>query len=381
MREVREPRRVLAIVANVKQFRLPFYAQLSAQLERHGIVLRVAYSSPDRTEGLKADSVNLPEPVGVKCRRLYMLHGRILLQAVPLRELASADLVIIVQANGYLLNYPLLAACRLGLKRVAFWGHGYNHQGRRDSLRERFRRLLLDLPDWWFAYTEGTAGYLRSAGVSSAKTSVINNAVDTRAFAAEVAAVTAEELSAMRARFDVSPGARVALYCGSLYRDKHVRFLLSAASRIRAQLPEFVLLVVGAGPEANIVQEEARRAPWLRYCGAQFARDKAVLFRMADVILNPGAVGLAILDSFAGGLPFVTTDIPVHGPEIAYLEADVNGLFLLHDEIVFAESVSSLLKDRQRLADLRQGALATSERYTVENMVANVTKGIVSCFA
>jgi glycosyltransferase involved in cell wall biosynthesis len=379
MREARAPKRVLAIVANVKQFRIPFYALLAAELERHGIVLRVAYSAPDPGEALKGDSVDLPAPVGLKCSRLYMLRGRLLLQAVPPRELARADLVIIVQANGYLLNYPLLAACQLRLKRVAFWGHGYNHQGSSASLRERFRRLLVNIPDWWFAYTGRTASYLRDAGVANAKISVINNAVDTRTFAAEVAGVTAAEIDAMRGRLDIPPDANVALYCGSLYPNKHVRFLLAAGARIRAQLPGFVLLVVGTGPEADIVAAEARRAPWLRYCGKQFGRDKAVLFRMAAAFLNPGLVGLAILDSFAAGLPFITTDIPVHSPEIAYLEPGVNGFSVAHDAAVFADTVTALLGDRQRLRELGAGALLTSKRYTVDNMVANVTQGIVSC--
>ncbi len=41
---------------------------------------------------------------------------------------------------------------------------------------------------------------------------------------------------------------------------------------------------------------------------------------------EPGAVGLAILDAFAAGLPMVTTHCRGHGPEIAYLRQNENGL-------------------------------------------------------
>ena len=170
--------RVLAVVANIKQFRVLFYQELAAQLATQGITLRVAYSEPDRTEALKADSAQLSPPLGLKVPCSYLFGGRLLLQWVPMRELARADLIIVVQSNGYLLDYPLLLASRLGLKRVALWGHGYNHQADVADWRETFRRVILRQSDWWFAYTEQTARYLEAAGVPRRTITVINNAVE-----------------------------------------------------------------------------------------------------------------------------------------------------------------------------------------------------------
>jgi glycosyltransferase involved in cell wall biosynthesis len=369
---------VLAVVANIKQFRVPFYQRLAERLSARGIGLRVAYSEPYTTEALKSDSVDLPEPLGLKVARSYMLGGRILLQRVPLSELRHADLVVAVQANGYLLNYPLLLASRLRLKRVALWGHGSNHQGRPGDLRERFRRSLLRLPDWWFAYTERTADHLVGAGMRREHITVINNAVDTTAFASEIAAVTDQELATLRAQLGISPGDPVGLYCGSLYRHKRIPFLLEAAERIRARLPRFVLLVAGAGVETDLVRVAAR-GPAVRYLGPLYGRNKATLFRLADIFLNPGLVGLAILDSFAAQLPFLTTDIPVHSPEIAYLEPGVSGLLLPHAAETFADSVANLLIDRERLRVMAAAAGHAARRYTLENMVANVGDGIERC--
>jgi glycosyltransferase involved in cell wall biosynthesis len=299
---------------------------------------------------------------------------------VPLRELRRADLVIAVQANGYLLNYPLLLAARLGIKRVALWGHGYNHQGRGNAVREQFRRVLLRLPDWWFAYTDRTADYLAQAGMPRERITVINNAIDTSGFASEVASVSAEELQTLRAQLGIASAAPVGLYCGSLYAQKCIPFLLEAAERIRAQLPGFVLLVAGAGPDADRVRAAAR-SPAVRYLGAQFGRGKAVLFRCADVFLNPGLVGLAILDSFAAGLPFITTDIPIHSPEIAYLEPGVSGLLLPHVAQAFADDVVTLLADPARVRAMAGAAVSAAGRYTLDNMVGNVAEGIRRCLS
>jgi L-malate glycosyltransferase len=371
--------RVLAIVANVKQFRLPFYTRLTADLERRGVEFRVAYSAPDATEGTKGASIDLPDSFSRKCSRLYLLGGRLLLQAVPLSELARADLVIIVQANGYLLNYPLLLASKLRIKRVAFWGHGYNHQARSDQLQERFRRLIVNLPDWWFAYTDRTSAYLRESGVAAGKISVINNAVDTSAFAAEVAGVTGQELQSLRAELDVPSSAPIGLYCGSLYAHKHLDFLLEASARIQQAIPDFVLVVIGAGPERASIERSANEFRWMRYLGPQFGSKKAVAFRAASLFLNPGLVGLAILDSFAAGLPLITTDVRVHSPEIAYLRPGENGLMLPHDTAEYSRGVVELVLDSARLTAMGASAAESGRNFTLDAMVNNVTRGITDC--
>ncbi|MEJ0037598.1 MAG: glycosyltransferase family 4 protein [Gammaproteobacteria bacterium] len=371
-------RTVLAVVANVKQFRRAFYPHLAEALARHDVILRVAYSDPHHLEASKNDSTDLAPPIGIKCRRLYFLGGRVLAQWLPLSEIVEADLVIIVQSNGYLANYPLLVANRLGLKKVAFWGHGYNHQATSKGMRESFRRFLLRFCHWWFAYTDRTAKHLVAAGMPADRITVVNNAVDTRAFAGQVAGVAAEQKSALRAELGIAEGAPVALYCGSLYAHKHIDFLLDAGRRIREQRPDFTLLIVGAGPDAPAVEKVAREHAWLRYLGSQFGERKARLFAVADVFLNPGLVGLAILDSFAAALPFITTDIPIHSPEVAYLEPGVSGLIVAHDAASYAREVAELLADPARLREMKRAALDTSRRFTVENMVRNVEGGIVA---
>jgi L-malate glycosyltransferase len=139
-------------------------------------------------------------------------------------------------------------------------------------------------------------------------------------------------------------------------------------------------VIVGAGSDEGLVRKAAAGSQWLRYLGAQFGATKATAFRTADVFLNPGLVGLAILDTFAGGVPMVTTDVPIHSPEIAYLESGKNGLIVPHDEQAFAAAVAGLLHNREQLDAMRREALVSAREYTLENMVANVERGVVSFF-
>jgi glycosyltransferase involved in cell wall biosynthesis len=373
--------RISIIQASIKQYRESFYQKLWAHLAGRGIVLKVLYSNPGRIEESKRNNIDLPSALGKKVPRFYVLHDRILLQRLSVADMVQSDLIIIDQANGCLHNYPLLLLSRLGFKKIAFWGHGYNRQGNPKSISERLKRCLVTWTSWWFAYTQGTAHYLSSVGVSPDKITNLENAIDTIGFRNMLESVALEEIMNMRRHLKIREGDRVGLYCGSLYAEKRVPYLLNAAMRIAAIEPHFRLLIVGGGSEADLVRRASNDNPCVVYAGPLFGRDKAICFRMAEIFLNPGSVGLAILDSFAAGLPFVTTEEALHGPEIDYLDKGANGLMVSGNEEVFVNAVVDLMCDPGRLALMRQGALESATRYTVENMVKNMSNGILACLA
>ena len=375
-------RRVTVLLANVKHFRGPFYSALAERLSFSGVELRVLYSEPERKEALKQDCIELPAWLGSKVPRLYSPMGRLLLQFPNPYSLAKSDLIIVVQAAGYLVNYPLLLLARLGLKKVAFWGHGWNRQGDAKSLAERTKRHFATWCNWWFAYTENTKAYLISLGVGQERMTVIENAIDTEGFRNQVNSVTSEEMAEIRAKYSLDESNRIGIFCGSLYAEKRLEFLVSVARKVAAERKEFRLIIVGAGSEQrNMELAQGEYPDVLRYVGPAFGREKAALFRLAEVVLNPGLVGLGILDSFAAGLPFLTSPNDKHGPEISYLVENVNGLIIPGDAHDYAAAVLRVLHDHGTLERLRLGAVAASGRYTLSNMVKNVEKGILSCLA
>lgn len=370
-------RNVVVILANVKQYRKVFYEQLYEALAASDVDLTVLYSDSSTLGAFRRDDIDLPPPLGRKIPRLYLFNNRIFLQFPPLSAIFRADLIIVVQATRILLNYPLLALSVLGLKRIAFWGHGKNHQGDPGSISERIKRRLANASDWWFAYTEETRQHLVSVGVSPDKISVIENAIDAAGFRKEVSSVTPADLASMRMRLGIKDNDPVALYCGALYQEKRLPFLLDCADLIAAAIPGFHLIVIGGGPEADFISRQAASRPHVCYLGPLVGHEKAVCFRMSQVFLMPGLVGLAILDSFAANLPLVTTVDALHSPEIAYLKHEVNGLMLPGDRQAYADGIVELFRDIQQLEFLAMNAGQAAMRYTIENMVSNVTGGVL----
>ncbi len=370
--------RVLFTQTQMKQYRLPFFTKLHATLLQDGIEVKVAYSDPAGVDKLKQDNVELPPEIGIKVPSYCILGGRLFYQAL-LRHALVADLVIAEQAIKNIHSYFLILSRMRGRGRLAFWGLGKNNDPGHSRLSEKLRPCIARRADWWFTYTKGTADWLAANGVARDKITVMQNSTDTRGFAAKIAAIPEEQVNQARKQLGIAPGSRVGIYCGILVPDKAIALLLEAARLVRERVPNFHLLVLGGGSESARVQQAALEAPWIHCLGPKFGEDKALFFKMSDCFLLPGRVGLAILDSFAAGLPLFTTKISFHGPEVEYLEEGVNGRMTENDVEAYAESVTEVISNPEILENLKAGARKSAEYYSIEAMVERFRLGILRC--
>ncbi len=371
-------KRVLIIEAQIKQYRAPFYDRLYAALANAGIQLRVAYSDPSPIEASKEDACDLPNEYGVKVKARWPIPGKLIYQDV-VRDVVKADLVIVDQANKFVLNHLLLPLSLAGIKRTAFIGHGFNAREDRLWLSEWYRHTTINWVSWWFAYTEKTTRYLIRHGVPRAKITTVQNALDTDQIRGQARELSVEQKNHLRSQIGIPVSASVGIYCGTLDKVKNLPFLMDAAIKVRDQNTNFHLLLVGGGPEQALVQARIEAVPWVHFVGPRFGKEKAALLAISDAMLMPGAVGLVILDAFAAGLPLLSTRLSIHGPEIEYLNEGINGLLSEPDVADFADVVSSLLRDRDKLSRLRMGAQIAGAKYTIQNMAANVCDGIQKC--
>jgi glycosyltransferase involved in cell wall biosynthesis len=307
----------------------------------------------------------------------YFLDGRICWQ--PFGHLARDAAVTVITAENKML-------CNLGEqflarnRRVLLWGHGANLQGNRDSLRERFKARVALRADWWLAYTDMSRDLVRALGFPSDRITVLQNAVDTAELSAQFQAVTPQAQQRLRAELGLTEGP-VGLYVGSLYTEKRIEFLLEAARALRQRVPGFQLMIIGGGPQQHLVDAAAQGASWIKVLGIRKGADKALAASLADVMLNPGLVGLNILDSFVGGTPMITTDCGLHSPEIAYLASGRNGVMTADSLDAFVQASAALLQDRSAREAMRAACLADGARYTIEQMSRHFTQGVVAALA
>lgn len=370
-------RRVCIIQPVMKNYRVPFFNGLAARLERSGIRLQVVYGTPWAEEAKRADHSSLNAPLGLQVKS-WMLFGKIFLQPV-FRPWLFADLVVVEHANKHALNLLLAILHWLGIKRIAYWGHGRDRQGDSESAGEKFKRCSLHWADWWFAYTDGAAQYVIAQGFEEHRVTVVENAIDTGEFRAQLASITAAEKSDIKTVIGWSDTARVGIFCGSIYPNKRLDLLMEAAVIVHSDHPEFHLLVLGGGPQSEEISRFADGRDWVHFAGPKFGREKALYFSMAEMALNPGLVGLGILDAFCAGLPFLTTDLPIHSPEIEYLIDGGNGLMLAPTPDAVAAGISALLSNAAMSARLKSCAIESSQRFSIEAMIENFASGVERC--
>lgn len=362
-------------------YRTELFERLRAACSQRGIELHLVHGQASRRESAKKDEGTLPWAYKV-ANRFWEVGARDLVWQPFPAELRDAELVIVMQENRILSNYPLLVSQLWSSRKVAYWGHGVNFQSDAPSgLRERWKRLMLNKVDWWFAYTEMTAAIVGQAGYPHERITSLDNAIDNEAFARDLANVTAAQIQTIRGEIEAPEGTPIGLFCGSLYADKRLGFMLDAADMIRKAIPDFHLVVIGDGPNAFEIRDACATRPWLHGVGVRKGLEKAAYFRLANLVFNPGAVGLHVLDSFCAGVPMATTTEARHGPEVAYLRNGHNGVVVSGSAELYAAAVIQLLSDKPAYETMRAQALADAKRYTLDNMIERFAGGIEQCLA
>jgi len=371
-------RRVSIILFRMFHYRVDFLTRLREELKKHDVMLDVYFGKPTPESIAKNDTGELPGSTEIPSYCLRLGGKEILLQ-IPPRRILSSELTICMQENRLLVNYFLQLYTRVARgRKFAFWGHGRNFQSlRATGVREAWKRFLLRGSDWFFAYTDASRDSLLDSGYDADKISVFNNTIDAEKFRALVGAVSEEQQRQFLDGLSIPPGAIVGLFCGSMYPAKRITELLSACKLIRQEIPGFHLVCIGDGPSASEIKTAQTRDDWIHYLGVQTGLAKAQAYAVASAVLNPGLVGLHIVDSFSAGIPMLTMDYEFHSPEFAYMESGHNGLVTAADEAVYAAAAIALFRDSERLQQLSLGAHQSAGQYSLQAMVDAYTAGIL----
>ena len=358
-------KRVAIIHPWFPNYRAAFFSELLQLAGEQNMQIDVFYGQtpPEWAARSDATSSTYAEELPTRFTRL---GGKIIITK-SLRSLKSKgnyDLVIVEHAVRNLETYRLLCNRH---QPVAFWGHGRTYSSESSGLQEKFKRWLSKRGTWFFAYTTGGAEAVIAGGFPRDRVTAVQNAVASEKWAAE------------NTRGGVwPPGRRVALYIGGLDGPKRIDFLLAAAELAHSNDSRFELIVAGDGAGREQVEDAAHRYSWLTYVGRVVGQEKASLLSSADVLAIPGSVGLVAVDSFVGGVPIVTTDWPLHGPEFEYLIDGVNAVVAANSLEAYAETLNEVLSDRAFLQRLRAGCAVAAGTYTVENMASRFMRGLVA---
>ncbi|MEM1018884.1 MAG: glycosyltransferase family 4 protein [Sphingomonadales bacterium] len=363
---------VSIVQRRLTHYRVPLFELLRRELAPFDIDLQLHVGNGTQAEQLKRDSGVLDWAKKIPTR--YFLKDRLCWQPV-LKLARRSDLLIVTQENALLANHILLWQPRLF--KLAFWGHGANLQASAGfSFSERYKKWTTRQVDWWFAYTDLSVDLVCNAGFPEDRITCLNNAIDTSSLQDAIDNVTSAEVEALSADLNMT-GGPVGMFLGSLYKHKRLDFLIKAATLIKRQIPDFHLVIVGDGPEKDHLRSLTKDHLWVHVVGPKHGKEKAAYLAIPDLILNPGLVGLNVLDSFAAGVPMVTTQCGIHSPEISYL-SDENGIITDNDVQSYSQACIDLMANRSERKRLSIGCKHSARQYSLESMSKNFAQGILS---
>ncbi len=142
------------------------------------------------------------------------------------------------------------------------------------------------------------------------------------------ASFTRDEKAGEKLRQSWQPGELPVILSAAMFRadvkTRSLRYLLQCCIRLHDQGHDFLLVLVGDGPEKNQLQQLAARLPGNRVCfvGQVARRDMYRYYSAADLFAFPGfneSLGMVFLEAQSCGLPVVggnnggIPEVVVHG--------------------------------------------------------------------
>ena len=368
------PRYVAIIQPAVPQYRVPFFMRLIDEAEKEGIhVVVFGGETPTQTRA-RGDSSDAAFIRVLSTRELTFL-GRTLFykSTAPLRR-GGYDLVILEHAVRNIETYELLV--RLRGRRIAFWGHGRTYTKSISTRQEALKYWLARRARWFFGYTSRSVDAVVEHGFPRARTTVLNNTIDTAALRADLSTISDSDVLEFSRQHDLRRST--ALYLGGIDTYKRIPFLLESAVMAHELCSDFRLLIAGDGTDRPIVEEFVARHSWTSYLGAVHGRDKALALRAAQAVSIPGAIGLVALDSMVAGAPIVTTDFRYHGPEFDYLTDGATAVITANDVRSYATGLVAFLRSKPRQQKMSALCRIEAQTYTLDGMVCSFLAGIRS---
>ena len=356
------------------EYRIPFFERIIKLGKQDGIEYQIfAGTAPADSSGRKDANSSNPMFTILKTKE-FKIGNRSLLSHRIDSSWNGVDLVISEYAIRNLELYKWLFFKRPKL--VALWGHGRTYTKANTSLERWIKNVLARRADWFFGYTELGVKSVVEAGFPVSRTTVVQNSTDTSRLIALIQQVTDVDIALFKDKHLIN-SSNVAVFIGALDKSKRLDFLIESAKAIRHTIPDFQLIIFGEGPEHSTIQQAVKESGFITFGGRADLQTQAILSKVAKFIMMPGRVGLIAVDSFALGLPIVTTNWTWHAPEFEYLTHGFNSIITEDTVEDYVGSILNLLRNSDHLEELRIKCFQDSQQYTIETMAQNFHQGVL----
>ena len=169
------------------------------------------------------------------------------------------------------------------------------------------------------------------------------------------------------------------LFIGRLIQSKRIPDLMRYYSKLKEDIPNLKLEIIGDGPESSIVAPSAKLDESISWHGTLINEvDIAPIMKRASLVFIPGHSGLSVNHAFAYGRPYITLQGPSHAPELDYLDESENGYVLDGDFESNINKITALLSNRSELERFCNSAKQKGEYLSVLKWVKQMKQSLIN---
>lgn len=218
----------------------------------------------------------------------------------------DADVVIIIGNPNIRATWAMAVAARMLGKKVLFWAHGWLKA--EPALKRIVRNAYFGLAHMVLVYNERAAELGVKAGFPRDKISVIYNSLDSDAALSAFLCAKNLDRCELRAQYGLEPSSRVLIYSGRLTELCQLDLLVTAVAKLNAGGGQYEIILVGDGDQADMIRKLAvsERVKVLFAGSVYDAKELAKLYRVSDLTVSPGKVGLTAIQSLSYAVPVLT---------------------------------------------------------------------------
>uniref|UniRef100_UPI00321722A8 glycosyltransferase n=1 Tax=uncultured Draconibacterium sp. TaxID=1573823 RepID=UPI00321722A8 len=171
------------------------------------------------------------------------------------------------------------------------------------------------------------------------------------------------------------------IFIGSLSKRKRIDILICAFADVLKSIPSHIILeIIGDGDERESLNELIDKLGLQERVfikGPIFdSSRKAEIFKSAIATISPGQAGLSVLESFAYGVPFITSRDAITGGEIFNIHEKQTGYFMKNQDEL-SKLLIHLSNNPSVQLKLRHNCI---HYYQTNRRISDMAKGFISAF-
>jgi phosphatidylinositol alpha-mannosyltransferase len=263
---------------------------------------------------------------------------------------------------------PMLCTTMLRMSRTANVGTFHAFNGKGYSIAKPFGPIFFKR---WFSKLDGHIAVSKPAEKFAHKYfpadySIIPNGIDTRHFSPKVAPID-----------EFCDGKLNILFVGRLEKRKGADYLLKAYQRVKHDIPNSRLIIVGPGTRLRRKYEKQVKKHDLKdvvFSGYTSYQELPRYYKTADVFCAPAtgweSFGIVLLEAMAVGKPIVASNIDGYA---SILTHGAEGLLVPpKDEKGLAQALISLLRDEALRQEMGARGILKAQEYDWEHIAQRV---------